>query len=397
MLTGSAPDRPNWPPVGWAESKGLGGLATIVDDSDGTISRAWGLTSFPYVVGVDAEHKVVFRAAGEQAEGFFAGALRQLGASAGGEPAAGSDTTTPAAPESSSAALAPAVVPAVMVVARRTTTTPRRSTTRPTTTRPPTTRSATTRPATTRPATTRPATTRSATAAPVRARVQVVRTLPHDASSFTQGFEVHGDTLYESSGLYGSSSIRTVSLTTGQVLRKVELPDELFAEGLTVVPGNRVIQLTWREKTAIVRDATTLEQVGTFRYEEEGWGLCWSEAARLVVHSDGTGVLRLRDPSTFAVVATVTARQSDGTSPTRLNELECVADDVYANVWLTDQILQIDLTTGRVERIIDASSIRPAGVSTDDVLNGIARLPNGNFLLTGKNWPLAFEVTFVDV
>ncbi|HEX7038773.1 MAG TPA: glutaminyl-peptide cyclotransferase [Trueperaceae bacterium] len=224
--------------------------------------------------------------------------------------------------------------------------------------------------------------------------VDVVRQLPHDPEAFTQGLELDGDTLYESTGLTGRSSLREVSLETGEVIRLRELPDT-FAEGLTVV-GDELLQLTWRDGVLYRWDKETFEPTGTDRYEGEGWGLCFDGEALWM--SDGTDRLTRRDPDTFAVLGSVQVRR-DGEPLGLLNELECVGEDVYANVWLTDEIVRIDPETGHVTATIDASPLRdlmPAGLSRDAVLNGIAYVEEREvFLLTGKLWPSAFEVRLV--
>lgn len=234
-----------------------------------------------------------------------------------------------------------------------------------------------------------PATTQTAT-------VRVIRTSPHDPTSFTQGLEVKGDLLYESVGLYGASGLKVSSLKSGKVLTSVQLDPKQFAEGLTIGPDGKVIQLTWTDKFAYVRHPKTLAEEKRFSYAEEGWGICYSAKKKVFVHTDGSGTLRLRSTKDFSTKSTVVAKFSDGTEPKALNELECVDNTVYVNVWQTKQILQIDLTSGLVLRTIDASALGPATVTSgDDVLNGIAKLPNGNFLLTGKRWPTFYEVQFV--
>jgi glutaminyl-peptide cyclotransferase len=226
---------------------------------------------------------------------------------------------------------------------------------------------------------------------------KVVRTFPHDVTSFTEGFESKGGLVYESSGLYGTSRLQISQLATGKVLASVALDPKMFAEGLARIPDGNIVQLTWREKVAIVRDAKTLAEVKRFTYDEEGWGLCYSANLKMLVHSDGTDTLRLRSTTDFSVKGTVKVKYPGGRAPSNLNELECVGNSVFVNVWQTKQILQIDLLTGIVTRTIDASNLGPDKVtSPDDVLNGIAYLSSGRLLLTGKRWPLIYEVTLVD-
>jgi glutaminyl-peptide cyclotransferase len=226
-----------------------------------------------------------------------------------------------------------------------------------------------------------------------RLKVQVVSTRPHDPASFTQGLVLHEGSLYESAGQYGISSLREVDPQTGAVKRRVEVPQQYFAEGLALV-GDRLIQLTWQEKVAFVYDRATFEKKGEFLYDGEGWGLCY-DGKRLVM-SDGSDRLTFRDPATFAPAGSVNVTFS-GRPAYKLNELECVDGAVYANVWGADAILRIDPATGRTTAVIEASGLlTPEEQSRADVLNGIAWDPaKKTFLLTGKNWPKMFEVRFV--
>ncbi|MCC5954412.1 MAG: glutaminyl-peptide cyclotransferase [Acidimicrobiia bacterium] len=220
--------------------------------------------------------------------------------------------------------------------------------------------------------------------------------MPADATAFTQGLEVTSDgRLFESTGQYGSSDIREVDLATGEVLRLRPLDDSEFGEGLTVV-GDRLIVLTWQENTAIVVDPDTFEDIERFTYEGQGWGLCY-DGDRLVM-SDGSAQLTFRDPDTFEVVGNVVVRLDDQPL-VRINELECVDDRVYANVWQTEDIVIIDPESGVVETVIDASGLLSrAEAARVDVLNGIAAVPGTDeFLITGKNWPSMFRVRFVPV
>jgi glutamine cyclotransferase len=226
-----------------------------------------------------------------------------------------------------------------------------------------------------------------------RLKVQVVSTRPHDPGAYTQGLLLHGGSLYESAGLYGVSTLREVDPQTGAVKRKVEVPQQYFAEGLALV-DNRLIQLTWQEKVAFVYDLATFEKKGEFRYDGEGWGLCY-DGKRLVM-SDGSDRLTFRDPATFAPTGGVNVTFS-GRPAFQLNELECADGMVYANVYGSDAILRIDPQTGRTRAVIDASGLlTPDEKAKAEVLNGIAWDPaKKTFLITGKHWPKMFEVRFV--
>jgi glutaminyl-peptide cyclotransferase len=223
--------------------------------------------------------------------------------------------------------------------------------------------------------------------------VQVLATLPHDTSMYTEGLEIHDGVLYESSGLVGQSRVRATALSRAAMLREATLPAPLFGEGLTVTDA-RLWQLTWANGVAIERDPATLAQRRQVTYHGEGWGLCHD--GHQLVMSDGSDRLTFRDPVTFAPSGQLAVRL-DGEPVRQLNELECAGGVIWANVFQTDRILRINPSTGVVTGVVDASgllSTQPQ--STGDVLNGIAAIPDTDeFLVTGKHWPLLFRVRFV--
>ncbi len=229
---------------------------------------------------------------------------------------------------------------------------------------------------------------------PEQLRVRIVSTRPHDTAAYTQGLVWDKGTLYESDGLYSESSLRQVDPATGDVKRQIKVPDRYFAEGLALV-GDRLVQLTWQEGTAFVYRAADFEKVREISYQGEGWGLC-NDGKRLIM-SDGSDRLTFRDPESFTVLGSVQVRQA-GVPVDKLNELECVDGRVYANVWMTEKILRIDPASGEVTAVINASGLlSPADYQAGaEVLNGIAWMPETKtFLITGKHWPLMFEVEFV--
>ena len=223
---------------------------------------------------------------------------------------------------------------------------------------------------------------------------EVLRVFPHDPGAYTQGLVLHEGRLFESTGQYGSSTLRELDLVTGQVLRSVDLPEEYFGEGLAMVDG-RLIQLTWREGVALIWNPDSFEEVGRFEYEGEGWGLCHDGESLFM--TTGGSFLHRRNPVTFEVVETIQILM-DGRTLRQVNELACVGDQVYGNVYMTDQIVRIDKRTGQVTAEIDGSGLHPVGgrpLQVDAVLNGITHDPaTGNFLLTGKLWASMFEVLF---
>lgn len=232
----------------------------------------------------------------------------------------------------------------------------------------------------------------ASTPAPIaRYTYEVVKRWPHDRGAFTQGLVFRGGSLLESTGLNGQSSLREVNLETGRVLKQVTLPQVYFAEGLAVV-GAQIFQLTWQNRKAFVYDADTFQRQKEFAYEGEGWGL--ASDGQLLMMSDGTARIRFLDAATFAVMRTLEVTR-EGKPLDRLNELEFIQGEIFANVWQTDDVVRIDPATGIVHGVIDFSGLlapQDRGPDTD-VLNGIAYdAPSDRLFITGKRWPWVFEV-----
>jgi glutaminyl-peptide cyclotransferase len=225
----------------------------------------------------------------------------------------------------------------------------------------------------------------------VRHGFEVVARYPHDRAAFTQGLIFHEGKFFESTGLKGRSSLREVEITTGRVLRKRDVAPQYFAEGLTLVNGE-LLQLTWQEGTGFVYDLASFEQKRTWAYTHEGWGIAY-DGASLVV-SDGTPELRFLDPVTLAPIRSVTVTL-DGRPQPLLNELEWIDGTLWANVWQTTQIVQIDPATGQVIGTLDLGALISELDRSQpiDVLNGIAYDPASKRLfVTGKLWPEVFEI-----
>jgi glutaminyl-peptide cyclotransferase len=191
--------------------------------------------------------------------------------------------------------------------------------------------------------------------------------------------------------LNGRSSLREVDVATGRVLKQVSLPQIYFAEGLAVI-GAQAFQLTWQNQKAFVYDADTFQQLREFAYDGEGWGLT-TDGTSLIM-SDGTARIRFLNPSTFQVQRTIDVTR-DGRPCDRLNELEFIHGEIFANIWQTDEVVRIDPASGKVRGTIDFSGLlapRDRGPETD-VLNGIAYdAKTDRLLITGKRWPKLFEV-----
>ena len=226
-------------------------------------------------------------------------------------------------------------------------------------------------------------------------RYRVVNIYPHDSQAYTQGLIYHNGYLFESTGRRGSSSIRKVRLETGEVIQERRLDAKYWAEGLSYWNG-QLIQLTWRAKIAFVYDLPSFRLQRTFRYSGAGWGLA-HDGTQFIL-SDGSNRLRLLDSESFQERGQLTVR--DGSVPVnRLNELEYVRGEIYANVWRTDRIAMISPESGRVLGWLDLTDLLPQGYRLDDhdaVLNGIAYdAENDRLFVTGKLWPRLFEIEVI--
>ncbi len=227
--------------------------------------------------------------------------------------------------------------------------------------------------------------------APLPSRaVRVLAAYPHDPEAFTQGLLFHGGKLYESLGREGRSSVREVELSSGRVLREARLPAREFGEGLALV-GDRLFQLTWRDGVAHVWGRADFASSGTHRYEGEGWGLAFD--GQRLIQSDGSATLTFRSSTDFSVLGSLRVTR-DGRPEPFLNELELVDGALYANIWSSDEIVRIDLARGEVTAVWSAAGLLDSDQrQRADVLNGIAWNPEARrFYITGKLWPLLFEV-----
>ncbi|MCC7261078.1 MAG: glutaminyl-peptide cyclotransferase [Candidatus Latescibacteria bacterium] len=223
---------------------------------------------------------------------------------------------------------------------------------------------------------------------------RVINVYPHDPEAFTQGLVYLDGVLYEGTGLEGHSSLRKVDLETGEVLQQQDLPAQYFGEGIAVL-GQRIFQLTWRSHAGFVYGRERFDLQQQFSYPTEGWGLT-HDGKRLIM-SDGTSVLYFLDPGKLTAIGNVEVRDERGPI-TRLNELEYVEGEVYANIWQTDRMVRIAPKTGQVLGWVDLRDLLSAAdrVRQVDVLNGIAYDAVGKRLfVTGKWWPKLFEIELV--
>lgn len=225
---------------------------------------------------------------------------------------------------------------------------------------------------------------------------RVVRKIPHDRTAFTQGLLIEGDHFYESTGGYGTSSIRKVHLNTGVVYQRWDLDSNLFGEGLAL-HQDHLIQLTWRSRKGFIYRLADFKREREFTYNSEGWGLT-SDGNQLFM-SDGSDVIYVLDPESFANLRSLMVRDDEG--PVKnLNELEYRDGMIWANVWRSDEIIAIDARSGRVRARVNLTGLRSKSDSYggEDVLNGIAVDPQtGKMYVTGKRWAFVYEIELIKV
>lgn len=227
---------------------------------------------------------------------------------------------------------------------------------------------------------------------------QVVSKLPHQLPAFTEGLAIVDDQLYESTGNYKRSALRKIDLVTGKVIQKKSIDPTFFAEGIAVFP-DQIIQLTWKENTAFLYDRETLKLRKTFSYSGEGWGLC--RDGETVWMSNGTAQIVQRDGQTFEPLRAIQVHQ--GTKLIEgINDLTCVDNDLFANIFKSDFIIKVNKKTGEIIGMIDCSDLlseqEKKTLRLSNVLNGITyRSSTGTFFVTGKEWPWIFEIKLIRV
>ena len=218
----------------------------------------------------------------------------------------------------------------------------------------------------------------------------VVAVFNHDSQAFTQGLFFDQGMLYEGTGLFGHSSLRRTTLN-GEVLQRRLLPNHFFGEGITLFQ-NRIIQLTWRSRTGLIWDRDTLALVGSFTYPTEGWGV--TTDGRHIIMSDGSSSLFFLDPSSFQLIKKLQVYGNTG-PVTRLNELEFIYDEIWANIWKDNRIVRINPETGKITGWLDMSELADpfVRVNKENVLNGIAYdKEKDRIFVTGKRWPQLFQI-----
>lgn len=220
----------------------------------------------------------------------------------------------------------------------------------------------------------------------------LVNTYPHDINSFTEGLEFYRDTLFESTGQKGMSYFRKYDYKTGKVYKQVDLEQQYFGEGITIL-NNKIYQLTWQSGVGFIYDADSFQKEKTFTYDKkiEGWGM--TNDGTHIYQSDGTEKIWKMDPETQKMVDYVNVYSSESKIKS-VNELEFINGKIYGNIWQKDAIAIIDPATGAVEAVLNLADLRKLLTNPEaEVLNGIAYNPKTQTIfVTGKHWDKMFEI-----
>jgi glutamine cyclotransferase len=222
---------------------------------------------------------------------------------------------------------------------------------------------------------------------------EIINTYPHDVRAFTEGLVYEAGYIYESTGKYNESTLRKVDLQTGEILKLHKLDEYYFGEGITLY-HNKIFQLTWKSKVGLIYDKDSFTLISKFYYNTEGWGITHNDEH--LIMSDGTDEIFFLNPQNFKKVYSI--KVHDEFRPiTRLNELEFIKGEIYANVWKSDKIARICPHTGKITGWIDLKGLlSPKEYKSADTLNGITYDNEKNsFIVTGKMWPKIFEIKLI--
>jgi len=232
--------------------------------------------------------------------------------------------------------------------------------------------------------------------APEAYTYEIINEYPHDSNAFTQGLEFYKDTLYESTGKKGMSSLRKIDFKTGKIIKQINLEDSYFGEGITIL-NDKIYMLTWQSGLGFIYDVNTFKKLDSFKYgaSKEGWGL--TNDGKNLYKSDGTEKIWVLNPDNLSEIdhiETVTNKSIFN----KANELEYVDGKIYANVWQKESMMIIDATSGAIEGVVNFYGLKEKVSQNDnlDVFNGVAyHKERGTFFVTGKNWDKLFEVKIV--
>jgi len=226
---------------------------------------------------------------------------------------------------------------------------------------------------------------------------KILNEYPHDITSYTQGIEFLNDNLYESTGQYKESKLRHVDYKTGEIIKNIDLANEYFGEGLTIL-NDKIYQLTWQKGTGFVYDVNTFDKLSSFKYgnSKEGWGLCNNTST--IYKSDGTEKIWSLNTETLIEEDFIQVYTNKGKIG-RINELEWVNGQIYANIYQKNGVAIINPKNGAVIGVIDFTSLKKKVTQHDglDVLNGIAyNQITKTIFVTGKRWDKLFEVEIIE-
>jgi len=230
---------------------------------------------------------------------------------------------------------------------------------------------------------------------PKEYKAKIINTYPHSTKSYTQGLTFDNGKLYEGTGQWGESALKLIDLESGKAIDEFLLPTKVFGEGIVVV-GDEIIQLTWQARKAFVINKHDLSLIKTFIYDTEGWGI--TNYGDNLIMSDGSHKLYVVEPNTFTIIKQIEIFDNIRAIK-NLNELEFIDGKIYANIYLTNKIVIINLETGKVEANIDLTDITPKKYrnENDNVLNGIAyNTEEKKLYVTGKRWDKLFEIELIE-
>jgi glutamine cyclotransferase len=230
-------------------------------------------------------------------------------------------------------------------------------------------------------------------AAPKSITFAVLNSFPHDTSSFTEGLLFYKGDLYESTGLPGKSRLMMVDLKTGKALKSISLDPKYFGEGIVII-NDTIYQLTYQDKIGFMYSLNDFKKIGEFTFASpEGWAMTTN--GKEIIASDGTSNLYFYEPGTFRLLRTQTVTES-GSLSFNVNELEYIDGYIYANLWQTPYIVQIDPNSGAIVGKIDFSTITnqvKLKYPYAEYFNGIAYdSTTKKMYVTGKNWPEMYEI-----
>lgn len=221
----------------------------------------------------------------------------------------------------------------------------------------------------------------------------IINTYPHDTSTFTQGLVYESGYIYESTGKYNDSTLRKVDLQTSEIIITHKLDGSYFGKGITIY-NNKIFQLTWKSKVGFIYNKDSFNIISKFYYNTEGWGITHNDEH--IIMSDGTDEIYFLNPINFKKVYSI--KVHDEVKPiTRLNELEFIKGEIYANVWKSDKIARICPYSGKITGWIDLKGLlTPKEYKNAGALNGITYdKRNNRIFITGKKWPKVFEIKLV--